>query len=165
MCSRLFTFPPNSRARDERGAILILTALVMIILLLIAALATDLGAWYRQGQEQQRAADVASLNGVQAHDLRIKAYLEDKGESRLTSLTTAEQTEAEELAMQEAVDAVIGALAAGGMNITDVPVITTALPPAESTATVTAVDGTVIVITRTASNAITVNVGLSLIHI
>jgi len=159
MCSRLFTFPPNSRARDERGAILILTALVMIILLLIAALATDLGAWYRQGQEQQRAADVASLNGVQAHDLRIKAYLEDKGESRLTSLTTAEQTEAEELAMQEAVDAVIGALAAGGMNITDVPVITTALPPAESTATVTAVDGTVIVITRTASNAITVNVG------
>ncbi len=155
--TRFTTLP--ARAREERGAILILTALVMIILLLIAALATDLGAWYRQGQEQQRAADVASLNGVQAHDASLKAYYDANGVTGYSSLTDPQKADAEDQAFQDAVNSVLGALAAGGMNITDVPVITTAIPPAESTATVTAVDGTSIVITRTATNAITVNVG------
>ena len=155
--TRFTTLP--ARAREERGAILILTALVMIILLLIAALATDLGAWYRQGQEQQRAADVASLNGVQAHDASLKAYYDANGVTGYASLTDPQKADAEDQAFQDAVNSVLGALAAGGMNITDVPVITTAIPPAESTATVTAVDGTSILITRTATNAITVNVG------
>lgn len=59
--------------RGERGSIIVLTAMVMLVMLMIAAFATDVGAWYRQGQEQQRSADLASLNGVQGYENERKA--------------------------------------------------------------------------------------------
>jgi Flp pilus assembly protein TadG len=153
-----FTTTLPSRPREERGAILILTALIMIVLLLIAAFATDLGAWYRQGQEQQRAADVASLNGIQAYDAALKQYIDDKGATSLSELSTADQLEAEETAMQAALDAITGALAAGGMLINDSPTPSYATPPAVSSAFVAAADGSQIQVTRTADNELIVNV-------
>ena len=50
--------------RDERGYVLILTALILIPLLLISAMAVDYGAWYTSGSRMQRAADAAALAGV-----------------------------------------------------------------------------------------------------
>ena len=144
--------------REERGAILILTALIMIVLLLIAAFATDLGAWYRQGQEQQRAADVASLNGIQAYDASLKQYIEGKGASSFADLSPAEQAEAEQAAMQAALDAITGALAAGGLGVSNTPTLASATPPAVSNASVTADDGSIIQITRDENNQMFVSV-------
>jgi hypothetical protein len=148
----------DRRKQSERGAILILTALSMILLLMIAAFATDLGAWYRQGQEQQRAADVASLNGIQAYDAALKAYVEGKGAATFSDLTSEQQEEAETEAMQAAMDAITGALAAGGVSITNSPNMVTAAPPAGSTASVTAVNGSTILVTRNAANEVVVNI-------
>jgi len=139
----------RSRSHDERGAILILTALMIILLLMIAAFATDLAAWYRQGQEQQRAADVAALNSVQAYDSELKSYLVTKGKDSFADLTGAEQDEVTILAVQDAVDAMIGSLAAGGTTIQYSPTIdgTYLTDPLLITVPLTATDGSTITMT------------------
>lgn len=141
----------NARSpRSERGAILILTAVVMIVLLLIAAFAVDLGAWYRQGQEQQRAADIGSLNGIQGYDEALDAEFAAKSATSFDELANdVEREDAERAAMLAALDAITGSLAAGGINVSSTPTLLVGVPPADSVATVTADDGTVITITRT----------------
>lgn len=49
---------------DEQGYVLPMTALLLIPLLLFAALATDVGAWYVRADQAQRAADAAALAGT-----------------------------------------------------------------------------------------------------
>ncbi len=66
--------------------------MLLIPLLLFAALATDLGAWYLEGQRAQRAADAAALAGV--------AYLPD--------VPRAEQAAREAMARNGIVDATPG---------------------------------------------------------
>jgi Flp pilus assembly protein TadG len=59
LCERL-----GGRRRDERGYVLALTALVLVPMLIIAAMAIDYGGWYAEGTKMQRAADAAALAGV-----------------------------------------------------------------------------------------------------
>ena len=145
-----------ARSRQERGAVLVLTALVMLLLLFIAAFATDLGAWYRQGQEQQRAADVGALNGIQAYDRGVKGIFEANGVnswSELEALNPDLLVVAEAAGMREAVDTVIGLLEASGLQFTDSGTGTIATDPTNpadsSTWTVIATDRTIVTITRT----------------
>lgn len=144
-----------SRRDDDRGAILILTALVMLLLLFIAAFATDLGAWYRQGQAQQQAADVSSLNGVQAYDREVQAYLESFGPDTIwNDLSEAEREEGERRAMLAVVNTVIGLLETSGLDFSNPNLVDLQLsiPPNmlgdESIATIEADDGTVVTIVR-----------------
>lgn len=144
-----------SRRDDDRGAILILTALVMLLLLFIAAFATDLGAWYRQGQAQQQAADVSSLNGVQAYDREVQAYLEGFGpDTTWATLTESQREEGERRAMLAVVNTIIGLLETSGLEFTnpDLTNLVLAIPPNvlgdESMATVEADDGTIVTIVR-----------------
>ena len=51
-------------SRNERGYVLAMTALLLIPLMVFAAFAVDVGAWYVKGQQAQRAADAAALAGV-----------------------------------------------------------------------------------------------------
>jgi Flp pilus assembly protein TadG len=60
----LSAFDRRARRRDEHGYVLALTALVLLPLLLISAMAVDFGAWYTQGSRMQKAADAAALAGV-----------------------------------------------------------------------------------------------------
>jgi len=50
--------------RDEGGYVMAMTALLLIPLLIFAAFAVDVGAWYVEAQQIQQAADAASLAGV-----------------------------------------------------------------------------------------------------
>ena len=56
--------PPTEAEGKEGGYTLALTALLLVPIMLIAALAVDVGSWYVEAQEVQRAADVAALAGV-----------------------------------------------------------------------------------------------------
>ncbi len=153
--SALTSFAASLRARrqstpSDRGAILVLSALVMILLLLIAAFATDLGAWYRQGQSQQRAADVGSLNGIQTYQAEIRQDFSDMGVSAWDDIASnTVRRDLETKAMEEAVNSVVGLFEAAGVSISNPATYNIDPPPSgESTATITADDGTVIVITR-----------------
>ncbi|GEM_PF-1350624 len=144
-----------TRDGEERGAILILTAFVLMLLLFIAAFATDLGAWYRQGQAQQQAADVSSLNGVQAYDREVNAYLESFGTGTIwTDLSPAQRAAGEQQAMFAAVDTIVGLLETGGLvfNNTTPDSVSLAVPPNVagdmSVVVLTAQDGTVVRIVR-----------------
>ncbi len=151
----------GERRSDDRGAILVLTALVMILMLMIAAFATDLGAWYRQGQTQQRSADIGSLNAVKAYDIELKAYLASKGVTSFNSLSAAQKAEVEQIAFQAAVDAVVESLAISGTTVTVAPVLGAGCctpKPGFSSITFTADDGTQITITRTPDNEIVVDI-------
>lgn len=55
---------PAPRAPGERGYVLVLTAMLLVPLMLISALAVDVGSWYSRGLALQRAADAAALAGV-----------------------------------------------------------------------------------------------------
>jgi hypothetical protein len=55
---------PTGDDDRDRGYILLLTAMMMIPMLALSALAIDLGAWYAQGAKAQRAADAGALAGV-----------------------------------------------------------------------------------------------------
>ncbi len=50
--------------RSEAGYVMAQAALLLIPLLIFAALATDIGSWYLEGQKVQRGADAAALAGV-----------------------------------------------------------------------------------------------------
>lgn len=49
---------------DEGGYVLPLVALALTVLMIAAAFAVDVGAWYSRGNQLQRAADAAALAGV-----------------------------------------------------------------------------------------------------
>jgi len=53
----------GNRSR-EGGYVAVLTALLMVVLVGMAAFAVDVGRWYVVGQQAQRAADAAALAGV-----------------------------------------------------------------------------------------------------
>jgi len=48
----------------EGGYVAVMTALLLVILMGLAAFAVDVGQWYVVGQQEQRAADAAALAGV-----------------------------------------------------------------------------------------------------
>lgn len=60
--------PTSARSRPapaaESGYVAAMTALLMIPLMLFAALATDVGAWYVKADQTQNAADAAALAGT-----------------------------------------------------------------------------------------------------
>jgi len=124
----------------------------MMLLLAIAAFATDLGAWYRQGQEQQRAADVGALNGVQAYDRAVKQYFETQNVKGWDALSLDQAREAERLGFTEAVNTILALLETSGLEFTDKGSGTPASDPRnyfeESTWTAIADDGTEVVIRR-----------------
>ena len=54
----------TERRRDERGYVLVLTALLIVPMMIIAAMAVDYGGWYAEGTKMQKASDAAALAGV-----------------------------------------------------------------------------------------------------
>jgi hypothetical protein len=54
----------RQRAADERGNVLIMSALLMVPLLIFVGFAIDVGSWYARASRIQRAADAAALAGV-----------------------------------------------------------------------------------------------------
>ena len=66
--------------RGERGYVLAFTAIILIPLLAISAMATDIGAWYDEATEIQKAADAAALAGV--------VWLPDFSKARSVALET-----------------------------------------------------------------------------
>lgn len=52
------------RSRREQGYILVWTALLLVVLMLMAAFSVDLGSFYSRASQVQRAADAAALAGV-----------------------------------------------------------------------------------------------------
>ena len=55
----------RARGRDERGAVLVIMSLLLVVLLGIAALAVDLGYAYEQRRHVQNSADAAALGAAQ----------------------------------------------------------------------------------------------------
>lgn len=146
------------RAESERGAILVLTALVILLLLFIAAFSTDLGAWYRQTEEQQRAADVGSLNGISAYDRGVKQVFSANGgvdtwqELALRPGGAALLQDAERDGLIEATLTVQALLETSGLTFTSAPTFTIASDPLDPNSTSTveliAQDGSIVTITR-----------------
>ena len=64
MMSRLAARPGVTSGRTDRGAIAILTAVLIPVLILLTALAVDVGRWYVEAAKIQKAADAAALGGV-----------------------------------------------------------------------------------------------------
>jgi len=75
----------RGRRRDERGAVLIVTAIMLVVLLGIAALAVDLGYAYESRRQVQNSADASALGAAQ--DLPILTTTESDAKSlSLTNL-------------------------------------------------------------------------------
>jgi Flp pilus assembly protein TadG len=55
-----------TKARDERGQAVVLTVLSLVVLLGMAALVLDVGAWFHDKRSLQATADAAALAGAQA---------------------------------------------------------------------------------------------------
>jgi hypothetical protein len=53
-------------ARNERGQAIVLTVLALVVLLGMAALVLDVGAWFHEKRHLQATADAAALAGAQA---------------------------------------------------------------------------------------------------
>ena len=141
----------------------------MLLLLFIAAFATDLGAWYRQGSEQQRAADVGSLNGISAYDREAKLlFPSGNGWDDLPAVATATTPsigQVEQVAFDAAVDQIQNLLETSGLTFPATrPAANYAIDPnptnidptnpaQASTITLVADDGTRVTITRTWAQA------------
>ncbi len=54
----------RSRGASERGAVAILVAVLVPVLILLTAVAVDIGRWYVEAARVQKAADAAALGGV-----------------------------------------------------------------------------------------------------
>lgn len=54
----------EKRAHDERGFVMVWTAISLVVLMAMAGFAVDIGAWYSRAGRIQRAADAAALAGV-----------------------------------------------------------------------------------------------------
>ncbi len=50
-------------ARDERGVVLVWTAIMIVVFLGVAAFAVDIAFWHLAQGRQQRTADAAALAG------------------------------------------------------------------------------------------------------
>lgn len=72
------------RRPDERGAVGVMTALLMLVLLAATALAVDAGNIYAERRELQRTADVSAISGVQT-------YLEGLSEAEATAIEYIEK--------------------------------------------------------------------------
>lgn len=59
----------RARAKDETGAVLMIVAMLVLILMLCAAFAVDFGSWYARAERLQNAADTAALAGANEFDL------------------------------------------------------------------------------------------------
>lgn len=68
---------------DERGYVLVFTALTLVVLMLFAAFAVDVGVFYSRANQIQRAADAASTAGV--------VYLPNLNRARQEALAEAER--------------------------------------------------------------------------
>ena len=134
----------------------------MLLLLFIAAFATDLGAWYRQGSEQQRAADVGTLNGIAAYDRVTRAEFASSdisGWDEVTTDPTPQQLEM--MAFDAAVDQIQSLLETSGLTFSaarpaaiyasdpNPTTIDPTIAAQRSEITLTADDGTLITIVRT----------------
>jgi Flp pilus assembly protein TadG len=64
---RLLTRPPN--LRDQRGGVLVVTAIVLPLILLVAAYVINVAIWYVHRQHLQTEADAAALAGGNAFQL------------------------------------------------------------------------------------------------
>ncbi|CAN5622361.1 hypothetical protein BH10ACT1_BH10ACT1_20240 [soil metagenome] len=58
------TLKTTARSRQEGGYVMALFGLLLVPLLLMAGLAVDIGSWYNEASNIQKAADAASLAGV-----------------------------------------------------------------------------------------------------
>ena len=54
----------RSRGASDRGAVAILVAVLVPVLILLTAVAVDIGRWYVEAARVQKAADAAALGGV-----------------------------------------------------------------------------------------------------
>jgi len=69
---------------DEGGVAGLMTALLMLVLLAVSALAVDAGNIYAERRDLQRTADVSALSGVQT-------YLEGLSEAEATAIEYIEK--------------------------------------------------------------------------
>ena len=147
------------RGSDDRGAVAVLSALLMVMLLVIVSFSTDLGGWYVQGQQQQATADAAALVGLQAYDESISDYVAGAGVTSYAELSPAQQETAEHQAMQDTVDAIVAQMTANGTTFASSTTIVPACclpPPGFSTVVLTTDDGTTVTITRDPQNHMSV---------
>jgi len=54
---------------DERGATVMVVAMLMVAMMICAAFAVDFGSWYSRAEELQNAADAAALAGAMSYSL------------------------------------------------------------------------------------------------
>lgn len=59
----------RQRAKEDTGAVLMIVAMIVIVLMLCAAFAVDFGSWYARSERLQNAADTAALAGANEFDL------------------------------------------------------------------------------------------------
>src|SRR5512146_2267298 len=57
--------PLAARRGDQRGQVLVLFTLMLVVLLLVSALAVDYGSWLVSRRSYQNVADAAALAGAQ----------------------------------------------------------------------------------------------------
>jgi len=56
--------PPRPGLHSERGATVVIVAMLMVAMLICAAFAVDFGSWYARAEKLQNAADAAALAGA-----------------------------------------------------------------------------------------------------
>jgi hypothetical protein len=84
----------DRRARHDSGVTIILTALLMVVLMIFAALAIDMGSLYSARRNDQNAADAAALGGaiiLSASDSTLIAQIKDSAQKTLGTTYTAAQ--------------------------------------------------------------------------
>ena len=75
--------------KHDRGAILVFTVIIMVVLIGIAALAVDIGQMYVAKQRAQNVCDAAALAGVQK--LAVEARMMNSDSSHFVSTSAAEE--------------------------------------------------------------------------
>jgi Flp pilus assembly protein TadG len=78
---RRWNFP--TLQRDQRGAVAVITALALTVLIGLVGLALDVGMWYRTNRALQNAADAAviaaAINGTSSYQAEAKAVAAQYG--------------------------------------------------------------------------------------
>jgi len=73
----------RGRAPDERGAVLVLVAILLPVLILLGSIVIDVGDWYQQARHLQLQADAGALAGAEAfvpygcQDSTIESYAKE----------------------------------------------------------------------------------------
>ncbi len=73
----------RGRGRGEQGAVIVILAVALPVLIIFAALSVDVGGWYARGLHLQRTADAAALAGV--------VWMPDYQQARTVALAEAAQ--------------------------------------------------------------------------